>query len=208
MDIQPINQDQFVSDDLSIETKETERSSFKSILIDLLETIILSVLLFLAIDAISARIRVDGLSMRPTLKDGEFVLVNKLAYKFGEPQLGDVIVFHFPRDLEQEYIKRIIGLPGDSIEIKNRTVFVNGRELIEPYIEEEPLYQIQWEVPDDQLFVLGDNRNNSSDSHRWGPVPIEYVVGKALFVYWPPQDWGMINHPDISFGEDTLGAYP
>jgi signal peptidase I len=165
-------------------------------------------LLFLVIDALSARIRVDGISMEPTLKDGEFVLINKLAYKWGEPGLGDVIVFHFPRDPEQEYIKRVIGLPGNTVNITNGKVYINGDVLEEPYINAKPDYQSQWQVPEEHLFVLGDNRNNSSDSHRWGPVPMEYVVGKAVFIYWPPQEWGMINHSAISLAEASSGEKP
>lgn len=208
MEIQEINQDTLPSDPIQAEDSKKEQSSFWRFLIDVLETIILSVVLFLAIDAVSARIRVDGISMQPTLRDGEFVLINKLAYKLGEPQLGDVIVFHFPRDPEQEYIKRVVGLPGDMVKIQRGVVFVNGQALVEPYIADQPDYQNQWQVPENHLFVLGDNRNNSSDSHRWGPVPMEQVVGKALFVYWPPQEWGMINHPAISFAEASSGAYP
>lgn len=208
MEIQEINQDHLPSDPMQAEDEKKEQSSFWRFLIDVLETIILSVVLFLAIDAVSARIRVDGISMEPTLRDGEFVLINKLAYKLGEPQLGDVIVFHFPRDPEQEYIKRVVGLPGDMVKIQRGVVFVNGQALVEPYIADQPDYQNQWQVPENHLFVLGDNRNNSSDSHRWGPVPMEQVVGKALFVYWPPQEWSMINHPAISFAEASSGVYP
>lgn len=208
MEIQEINQDTLPSDPVQAEGSKKEQSSFWRFVIDVLETIILSVVLFLAIDAVSARIRVDGISMQPTLRDGEFVLINKLAYKLGEPQLGDVIVFHFPRDPQQEYIKRVVGLPGDLVKIQRGVVFVNGQALVEPYIADQPDYQNQWQVPENHLFVLGDNRNNSSDSHRWGPVPMEQVVGKALLVYWPPQEWGMINHPAISFAEASSGAYP
>ncbi len=179
-------------------TEVAPRPSFGRIFFDILETLILSALLFLAIDAISARIRVDGLSMVPTLKNGEFVLVNKLAYKLGQPSQGDVIVFHFPRDPEQDYIKRIIGLPGDFVKIAKGQVFINGTVLVEPYIAETPDYQSEWQVPDGTVFVLGDNRNNSSDSHSWGPVPLEQVVGKALFVYWPPDEWGVIQHPIVA----------
>ncbi len=176
------------------QTQPKSRSGVKRVVIDVLETLLLSALLFLAINAISARIRVDGHSMEPTLHTGEFVVVNKLAYKFGSPQQGDVIVFHFPRDPEQEYIKRVIGLPGDTVSISKGEVRVNGQVLEEPYILNQPAYNNKWTVPERHLFVLGDNRNNSSDSHTWGPVPLNYVVGKALFVYWPPQDWGLIEH--------------
>lgn len=166
--------------------------------IDIFETVVLSVLLFAAINAISARIRVDGHSMEPTLQSGEFVIVNKLAYKFSNPQPGDVIVFHYPRDPEQEYIKRVIGLPGTQVRIADGQVLINNQPMDEPYIAAPPHYQSEWEVPQDSLFVLGDNRNNSSDSHNWGPVPLDYVIGKALIVYWPPEKWGLIDSPQIA----------
>jgi signal peptidase I len=176
------------------DASKDDRPGFFRVLIDILETLVLSVLLFAGINTISARIRVDGYSMEPTLHSGEFVIVNKLAYRFGSPHIGDVIVFHFPRDPRQEYIKRIIGLPGDQVQIANGQVRVNGQLLNEPYIESPPTYEATWSVPDNALFVLGDNRNNSSDSHSWGPVPLDNVIGKAIFVYWPPGDWGTIQH--------------
>jgi len=178
--------------------KPERRSGFWRFLLDILETVVLSVVLFAGINAISARIRVDGFSMQPTLQNGEFVIVNKLAYKLGSPQRGDVIVFLYPRDPKQEYIKRIIGLPGDNVKVSNGKVIVNGQTLNEPYIASPPRYQTDWNVPQGKLFVLGDNRNNSSDSHDWGPVPLDYVIGKALFVYWPPKAWGVIAHPTPS----------
>lgn len=179
-----------ISDD---QTVEEGRSSFTSFLVDVLETLVLSVLLFLAINTISARIRVDGSSMEPTLQSGEFIVVNRLAYKFGEPELSDVVVFHFPGDPGLEYIKRVVGLPGDSIRIMDGTVFVNDQPLNEPYIAAQPRYNGSWNVPEDHIFVLGDNRNNSSDSHNWGAVPMENVIGEAFFVYWPPTDWGRVT---------------
>lgn len=171
-----------------------KKSGFKRFILDLLETLILSLLLFLLINSVSARIRVDGSSMEPTLHNGEFLIVNKLAYKLGAPQIGDVVVFHFPGNPEQEYIKRVIGLPGDQVVIQNGRVMVNGKVLQEDYIAAPPAYEASWQVPEDALFVLGDNRNNSSDSHSWGPVPMDQVVGKAVFVYWPPQEWGLVDH--------------
>jgi signal peptidase I len=160
---------------------------------DILETLILAVVLFVGINYITARIRVDGSSMEPTLHSGQLVLVNRLAYKLGEPTHGDVIVFYFPRDPGQEYIKRLIGLPGDYITIQNGQVLVNDLPLDEPYIAAAPVYSGNWVVPEGQYFVLGDNRNNSSDSHQWGMVPVDYVVGKALAVYWPPAEWGCVT---------------
>jgi signal peptidase I len=104
-----------------------------------------------------------------------------------------VVVFDFPRNITQEYIKRVIGLPGEEIKIEDGQVYINGEALTEPYLMMEPHYEGEWVVQEDELFVLGDNRNNSSDSHNWGTVPMENLVGEALIVYWPPSSWGLIN---------------
>jgi signal peptidase I len=168
--------------------------NYLRLILDVLETLFLAGILFLAINIVSARIRVDGSSMEPTLQNGQFVLVNKFAYRLGTPMMGDVIVFHYPRDPEQEYIKRVIGLSGDKIDIVNGQVFVNDQLIQEPYIAASPNYGPEsWIVPNGALFVLGDNRNNSSDSHSWGSVPVEYVIGKAFVIYWPPFQWGLIQ---------------
>jgi signal peptidase I len=175
-----------------------KKSGFWRFFLDVVETVVLSVLLFAGINAISARIRVDGFSMEPTLQNGEFVIVNKLAYKLGSPTIGDVIVFHYPRDPSQEYIKRIMGLAGDQVKVSSGQVYVDGKQLDEPYIASPARYNGEWVVPAGGLFVLGDNRNNSSDSHNWGAVPLENIIGKALFVYWPPDQWGFIAHPAVA----------
>jgi signal peptidase I len=170
------------------------RAELIQILVDVLETLILAGILYLIINAVTARIRVDGTSMEPTLRHGQFVLVNKLAYRLTAPQRGDVIVFHYPVDPQQEYIKRVIGLPGDKVDIIDKKVFINDALIREPYIAAAPNYGPgSWIVPQGALFVLGDNRNNSSDSHTWGSVPLEYVVGKAFVVYWPPYQWSWIE---------------
>jgi signal peptidase I len=174
------------------------RTGFKRVLLDILETLFISAALFLAINAVSARIRVDGFSMEPSMHSGEFVIVNKLAYRFGSPERGDVIVFRFPRDPQQEYIKRVIGLPGDEIAVSDGVMSVNGDVLDEPYILQSPAYSGSWQVPEGHLFVMGDNRNNSSDSHNWGPVALDFVIGKALVVYWPVSDWGLVEHYSVT----------
>jgi signal peptidase I len=180
------------------EPARDEGSGIRQFLLDIVETLVLAALLFFTINAVSARIRVDGSSMQPTLQDGEYVLVYKLAYRLGSPQRGDVIVFHYPRDPQQEYIKRVIGLPGDQVDIVNGQVYVNEQLIDEPYIAASPRYGPgSWSVPEDALFVLGDNRNNSNDSHQWGTVPFEYVVGKALFVYWPLDEFGAIQQAQL-----------
>jgi signal peptidase I len=182
--------------DVNAETAQPNkrRSGLLRAAVDVFETLLLSVILFVGINMISARIRVDGASMEPTLVSGEYVIVSKLSYRFGTPQRGDIIVFHFPRDPKEEYIKRVIGLPGDEVQVRHGSVYVNGQLLDETYLTVSTNYNGTWNVPDNQLFVLGDNRNNSSDSHDWGTVPMDYVVGKAILVYWPPPDWGLVDH--------------
>ncbi len=168
-------------------------TNWKRFFLDILETVILAVVLFFGINAVSARVRVDGFSMRPTLDDGEYILVNKLAYKTGEPARGDIIVFIFPVNPQEDLIKRVIGLPGETISVHNGVVSVNGIPLTEPYIASPPAYDGDWVVPEDELFVLGDNRNDSRDSHQWQFLPLENVIGKAVLIYWPPQQWQVIN---------------
>jgi len=170
---------------------------FRTALIDILQTLVLAALLYFGIDAIFARVKVLNISMQPTFFEGDVLLVNKLAYKLGDMETGDVVIFHNPNDLTEDYIKRLIGKPGDTVEVAAGVVSVNGIPLNEPYIAEIPMYEGEWQVPDNAIFVLGDNRNQSSDSHSWGFVPLEDVVGKALVVYWPPDAMTIITHPRI-----------
>lgn len=179
------------------EAPAQEKIKWGRFFVDILETLVLAVILFFGINAVSARVRVDGYSMRPTLDDGEFVLVSKFNYKLSNVQRGDIIVFHFPMDPSQELIKRVIGLPGDQVHVKDGVVYINNQALDEPYIAAPPAYTSIWNVPEDRLFVLGDNRNDSSDSHSWGYLPFENVVGKAVLIYWPPPMWDVIEHKDL-----------
>ena len=174
-----------------------EKTNWKRFALDIFETLVLAVVLFLGINAVSARVRVDGYSMQPTLEDGEFVLVSKLSYTFGDFNHGDIIVFHFPLNPEEDLVKRVIGLPGDHVVVQNNQVFVNDQLLDEPYIAQAPLYSGDWVVQDGYLFVLGDNRNNSNDSKDWGMLPQENVVGKAVLIYWPPPMWNVLDHPEV-----------
>lgn len=182
------------------------KGSLRHFLIDMLETVGLAIVLFLVINLASARVRVDGYSMLPTLHNNQYVLVDRLVRTY---QRGDIIVFRPPiyppesflrrligqPGLFEDYIKRVIGLPGDVVEVRDGKVYVNGNPLQETYIAEAPNYTGTWQVPQGTLFVLGDNRNNSSDSHKWGPVPIGNVLGKAVLVYWPFTDWTVIHDP-------------
>lgn len=169
-------------------------SNWKRFILDILETLVLAVVLYFGINAVSARVRVDGFSMRPTLQDGEYILVNKLAYTFSEPVRGDIVVFVFPINPEEDLIKRIIGIPGDTIAIQNGVLSVNGVVVDEPYINAPPAYSGTWQVSEGELFVLGDNRNDSRDSHQWGLLPIENIIGRAVLIYWPPEEWQVIRH--------------
>jgi signal peptidase I len=182
-----------------IETQPSQTDNWKRFILDILETVILAVILYFGINAISARVRVDGLSMNPTLQHGEYVLVSRLTYRTGEPERGDIIVFSFPVDQKQDLIKRVIGLPGETVSIRNGEVLINGVKLEEPYIAQSPVYNGTWTVSAGELFVLGDNRNDSKDSHQWGLLPIENIIGKALLIYWPPPEWKLINHTEEVF---------
>lgn len=165
-------------------------------LLELLQTVVVAALLFFAVNLVTARIRVEGSSMEPTLHDGELVVVYRLAYRWQAPERGDIVVFRFPLDPDRRFIKRIIGLPGDSIAVHGGQVWVNGEALDEPYIAAPPRYDGEWQVQDDEVFVLGDNRNNSSDSQNWGPLPVRDLIGKAVLVYWPPEEMGLIPHSE------------
>jgi len=145
---------------------------------------------------------VDGTSMLPGLKNNQYVLVNKLAYLFHVPERGDVIVFHWPVDTNKDLIKRVIGVPGDVIVIDNKTVRVNGVLLNEPYISApaNPAGNT-WVVQPNEYFVMGDNRQVSDDSRDWGFVPKSYIIGKAVFVYWPLNSWHFINTYQPVYGK-------
>ena len=167
----------------------------RSWLQDTLETLLLAAVLFVVINTLTGRYQVHGQSMEPSLHDGQYLIASKVAYWLHEPERGDVVVLDPPSGGSAvPYIKRVIGLPGDVVEVRERRVWVNGIALNEPYISAPPNYSGNWVVGDEQYFVLGDNRNNSSDSHTWGLLPEGNVLGKSFFSYWPPEYWGKIPH--------------
>lgn len=174
--------------------EQSPRGGVKRFVRDILEISLISLILFVSINTLSARIRIESVSMEPTLYAGNFVVVNKLAYQFSEPSRGDIIVFHYPPNPEQDpYIKRVIGLPGDHVVVEQDEVLINGVRIAEPYLNSPTHQGGEWTIPSDSLFVMGDNRNNSSDSRSWGVVPVENVIGKALVVYWPPNQWELLG---------------
>lgn len=177
-------------------------SSCWSVLREVVETLLLAGLLFLLINGLTARVRVDGPSMEPSFFDRDRIVVSKVSYFFGEIQRGDVIVFPAPRTPEEDYIKRVIGLPGDRIKIVGGYVYVNDVPLEEPYIKAPPLTTMaEVVVPADTVFVMGDNRNVSSDSRAWGSLPTEDIIGKAVFVYWPFSAMRIVEHYDFTVVE-------
>jgi len=179
-----------------VSSSSASGSRLARLLSEVLQTLVVATIIFLAVNLVTARIRVEGSSMEPSLHDGELVVVNRLAYRWGGPQRGDIVVFRFPLDPDRRFIKRVIGLPGELVAIGDGQVAVDGVRLDEPYIAAAPRYDGEWEVRPGQVFVLGDNRNNSSDSQTWGPVPLSQLIGKAVFVYWPPPEAGLIPHTD------------
>ena len=192
---------------------------------ELVQTLLLAAIIFLAVRAMAQNFRVEGSSMEPGLHDGQYLLVNKAVFfkvdlerlsqflpfidpgdnperfLFGAPKRGDVVVFQFPRDPGRDLIKRIIGVPCDTVEVASGIVSVNGVRIEEPYIEAGASYDFpKAVVPDGQYFVLGDNRNNSYDSHSWGFVPEGNIIGKAVLTYWPLDNFGGVGNRTINIG--------
>ena len=168
---------------------------------EVLITLAIALVIFLLAQAMIQSVKVVGPSMEPNIHHGQYLVVSKVTYWLHSPQRGDVIVFHSPQTPDQDVIKRVIATPGETVKIRGGKVYIDGTPLEEPYIAEEPSYPYgPMEVPEDHYFVLGDNRNHSSDSRVWGMVPEENIVGKAWICYWPPSEWQSVsNH---SFDED------
>jgi signal peptidase I len=191
---------------------------------EIIETILLALLIFVMVRGVVLNFRVDGNSMEPTLHNAEMLIVNRRAYfsfdqnailsvlpgveraeaneryLFNPPKRGDIIVFRPPGGRTEPYIKRIIGLPGEQVEINNGTVYVNGTPLDEPYVSSSTTWRGGGEgsslvVPEGEYFVLGDNRSNSSDSRVFGTVPMGNIIGKAWIAYWPPSSIQVLPRP-------------
>jgi len=157
---------------------------------DIITTLLAALVIFVIIQLTIGSFKVYGLSMLPSVYEGDYILVNKASYVFTEPERGEIIVFRSPRNPESDLIKRIIALPGETVEIKGGKVFIDGSPLTEQYVMESCKYEMPpQEVPADHYFVLGDNRNNSADSHNGWFMPRSNIIGKAWFHYWPPQNW-------------------
>jgi len=213
-----------------------QRRRWRRIAWELTQTLVLAVMIFLLVRAIAQNFRVEGPSMEPGLHDGQYLLVNKAVYfklnvgnlaKFipfidaedGEekflfhgPQRGDVIVFRYPKDPDRDFIKRVIGVPGDRVSVQDGIVYVNDVPLEEDYIADhagrdlDSLASVECTSGDDEVippgnyFVLGDNRPNSSDSRSWGCVPEDYIIGKAMLSYWPLSELGGVGNRSLDLG--------
>jgi signal peptidase I len=141
-------------------------------------------------------VKVEGTSMLPRLEDRDRLFINKFVYHFEDIHRGDVVVFHYPRDPEKSYIKRVIAVPGDRLRIDRGEVYLNGEHLPEPYVPDE--FRDMKSYPEtviagDEYFMMGDHRSISSDSREFGPVDRDLIYGKAVFIYWPTRDAGVVN---------------
>ena len=187
---------------------------------ELIETVLLALTIFLALQFSVQNFRVEGSSMRSTLEDGQYLLVNKIVYlridrhsitsllpffdggaetdetlfAFHQPRRGEVIIFRFPRDPSRDFVKRVIGVPGDRVEIRRGQVYVNGIALDEPYITRPDSRTVdETRVGPGSYYVLGDNRGVSQDSRDWGTVPVENIIGRAWVSYWPLENFSVLR---------------
>lgn len=193
----------------------------KTIIKDLIETVLLALIIFVVMEFAVQNFRVQGSSMEPTLEQGQYLLVNKAVYfqiepkvvnkflPFGEikrhsifpfhpPKRGEILIFHFPRDNSRDFVKRVVGIPGDRIELHKGIVYINGTELQEPYIkshDEQSMSPI--DVPQGYYFVMGDNRIASNDSRDWGLVPDDKIIGRGWLSYWPISRWSTLRVPPV-----------
>lgn len=193
--------DGFQAPVLEPEEKQDPWADLKSFLREIAETIILTLIIYWIISLGFRNFRVFGDSMTPNFHHGQYLVVNRLVYRLHLPQRGDVVIFRSPPNPEKEYIKRVIGLPGETVAIRKGRVFINGQRLKEPYIDQVDRSSSWGPSPmgEDEYFVLGDNRDNSSDSRSWGMLPRENIIGKAWISYWPPPEWGLVPHYAFAF---------
>lgn len=185
--------DQQVRQDAESRPPQKQGGVMQSWLRDLVVSVVVSTFIIIFL---YQPVRVEGTSMLPMLEDQDRLFINKLAYRVGEIQRGDVVVFLYPHDHQKSYIKRVIALPGDTLRIDHGLVYVNGKEVHETYVPrqfEDDRSQPEMTVPSHEYFVMGDHRSISSDSREFGPVDRDLIYGKAAFVYWPMDQAGVVH---------------
>lgn len=202
-------------DDRDIDVVHLRRESRQGIWTEslrLVRDIFLIIVVFILFGVFAVQpVVVEGTSMLPQLNDGERLLVNKLVYykiqsvSWGHLERGDIVVFWFPKEPDKSYVKRIIGLPGEQVEVREGKVIIDGQQLNEDYLDIEhnqslPSFPPK-KVEEHHYFVMGDNRDNSSDSRYWGLVPEKYIYGKAFFRYWKPSNMGFLEHGAYEINE-------
>jgi signal peptidase I len=195
------------ADQLEYYTSKSRKSFFGSLsghLIDFIQTLVIFGAIFALIYLFVAQPhKVSGNSMAPTFHDGDYILTDKITYRFRNPRNGDVIVLKNPKNESQDFIKRILATPGDTIKIENNLVYVNGKKLNEPYLSSSIITRSSDFLKEgeslaaglNQYYVLGDNREHSSDSRAWGPISKEEIIGKVFFRYFPPSAFGITQFP-------------
>ncbi|MCD6574456.1 signal peptidase I [Candidatus Aerophobetes bacterium] len=182
------------------------------------ETVVIAlVLAFLIRTFVVQTFWIPSGSMEPTLLVGDRIMAYKLFYGISKVKRGDILIFKFPLDPRKDFVKRVIGLPGDTIEIRDKKVYINGKRLIEPYVFHSDRWNTGFprdeygpvKVPPGSLFVLGDNRDSSEDSRYWGYVPQKNIIGEVFLIYWPPWRVRIVKPPPIKFArEETLSFFP
>lgn len=180
-------------------TDEQSKQPMKAFFREIAITVALALAIFFLLRFTIDTVIVVGISMEPSFHSGQRVLVSKVSYRIHEPERGDVIIFSPANGEDKDLIKRIIARPGDTVEIKDGAVYVNGTKLKEPYIQSPPSYHMkEQKVPEKKYFVLGDNRNQSNDSHNGWVVPRQNIIGKAWVSIWPPPKWGPVPQYSLS----------
>ncbi len=187
---------------------------------EIAEAVLLALMVLLVLQLTVRNFKVEGSSMIPTLEGGQYLVVDQASlfrfdrerlsravpfwrapeaepqFAFGPPERGEVIVFHYPLSPDKDFVKRVVGLPGETVEVREGTVYVDGAELLEPYLQRKdssnaPLLTLEGK----EYYVIGDNRRNSNDSRAWGPVPEDNIVGRVLLIYWPWDDIQLMGDP-------------
>jgi signal peptidase I len=195
------------------------QSSWLAMIWEVVQVLVLALLMVMVIRNFGQNYRIDGISMEPNFHNGQFLVVNRWAYCPGihveipianimlwekvwcvrTPRRGDVVIFEYPKDISRDFIKRVIGLPGETVEVRQGKVYINDELMPEPFGPNPGSYNAPpVTVGPGDVFVMGDNRNNSSDSHIWGPLPVNLIIGRALASYWPPQLWSVVPKYDLT----------